>query len=89
MPAYTKPPSQWLAQQLAAIKGTAAAASAPGTQYVIECPRRKAGDKEPEHKRGVSVAITGNLAFDHKGNSTGLTGWGQAVWNGTKWVKVE
>jgi hypothetical protein len=91
MPAYPLPADQWFANQLAAVKGTAQLLNSGGTEYVVEYPKRKAGDTRKESERGVSVAITGNLEYDHKGNKTGLLGWGQAVYNtGTsKWVKVE
>lgn len=88
MTAYAKPvaqrPQNWLAQ----LRGLAAANAATSTQYVVEYPARKAGDKTPESERGVSMGIIGNLTHDHAGNSTGLTGWGQASKKTGSWVRL-
>jgi hypothetical protein len=88
IPNYPKPASQWLANQLAQVKATAAVSVSGGTSYVIEFPVRKPGETEPEHKRGETVGIEGNLAFDHEGNATGLSGWGQASFKTGSWVEL-
>jgi hypothetical protein len=77
-------PQNWLAQ----LRSLAAANAAGGTSYTVEYPKRGAGDTTPESERGVSMGIIGNLSHDHEGNSTGLTGWGQASKKTGSWVKL-
>lgn len=89
MPAYAPRADKWLGRKLTDVKQTAAANTAGSTDYTIEYPARKAGDERPEHERGVSVGIIGNnLAFDHQGNPTGLTGSGAASKKTGSWVKL-
>lgn len=74
------PPTQpnnslWLANQLADLKQQVAALKAQQTQFIVDAS-------------GTAQAIIGNLAADPLGNSTGLSGFGVATWNGSAWVKV-
>lgn len=76
MPKYTQPPGQSRALgELAAINRDIAALKKQTTQYVVN----------PE---GVCTAIIGNLAADLSGNSTGLEGWGVAVFAANGWVSL-
>jgi hypothetical protein len=93
MPNYPKPVAQRPANWLANLRTLAATNAAGGTNYTLEHPRREAGDTRPESERGVSVAITGNITFDHKGNHTGIGTpeapvFGQAVYHEGAWHKV-
>ncbi|MGH2902501.1 MAG: hypothetical protein ACRDK7_02745 [Solirubrobacteraceae bacterium] len=96
MPNYPQPTGRWLGNQLADVKGIAAANSSGGTAYVVEHPPREAGDKRAESARGVVVAIIGNLSYEWEETpgekplkKTGLQGRGIAVRlkSGT-WVNV-
>jgi hypothetical protein len=88
MTAYVKPVAQRPQQWLANLRGLAATSAATTTEYVVEYPERKAGDTRGESERGVSMGIIGNLSHDHAGNSTGLTGWGQASKKTGVWIKL-
>lgn len=85
---FAKPVAQKPLNWLAQLRSLAAANAATSTEYVVEYPQRKAGDERKESERGVSMGIIGNLSHDHAGNSTGLTGWGQASKKTGSWVKL-
>ena len=76
MPAYPSPPQNWLAQQLASLEGKVAALTATSTQYVVS------------PSTGVCEAIVGNVAVDHEGHATGLSGWGVAAFTAGEWQKL-
>jgi len=65
----------WLAQQIAQLKRDIAALKAQRTQYITDAS-------------GHAQAIIGDIAHDPSGNSTGLSGFGVALWNGTSWVQA-
>ena len=97
MTQFAKPvaqrPQNWLAQ----LRNLAAANAAGGTSFTVIFPKREAGDTRPESERGETMAINGDLRFDHEGNETGLVApgaraiFGLAVYNVTekKWKRVQ
>lgn len=88
---FAKPVNQRPANWLAQLRNLATANAATSTQYVVEYPPRTKKEAEkgiPESERGVCMSIIGNLAHDHAGNPTGLTGWGQASKKTGSWVKL-
>jgi hypothetical protein len=75
MPQTPQPAELWLARELEALKGAVAGLKAQQTQFVID-------------SESIARAVIGNLTMDQNGNSTGLTGFGIATWNGTAWRKL-
>ena len=82
MPAYNQPTANAFALLLAGIQSTARGGVLQTTTYVVDPSTITATSP------GVCEFIVGNVAFDHAGNSTGLTGWGAASHSTGSWVKL-
>lgn len=88
MPAYPKPPEQWLANHLRSTGETTRALSAASTMYVMEPVLLAAPNSEGHYYEEKCVAIIGNVEYDNEQKPTGLTGWGIASKSSGTWKKL-
>jgi len=87
MPNYARPVAQKPQNWLAGLRNLSTANASGGTEYIYEYPKGSPGSGG-EAARGVPIAILGNIAHGPSGESTGLSGWGIAVYHEGKWVQV-